>query len=266
MASYNVASRVSHAQRFPIRHLHFSDLKSALVHGIDDFWEMPSHLLFLGLLYPVAGIIIGVITAGQNAFYLLYPLLSGFVLVGPFAAVGLYEMSRRRERGERPSWRAAFLVLQSPGMASIMALGALLAALFTAWLITAQSLYYFFFGDEPARSYSEFFGQIFHTQAGVSLFIAGNIIGLLFAIVALSISVFSFPLILDRHVPVDVALRTSLEAARENKVQLGVWGFIVGASMFAGIALAMMGLAIVMPVLAHATWHLYRRTIGEPII
>src|SRR4051812_12378952 len=221
MASYNVASRASHAQRFPIRRLRFSDLKTALTRGVDDFWEMPSHLVFLGLLYPVAGIIIAVVTAGQNAFYLLFPLLSGFVLIGPFAAVGLYEMSRRRERGERPSWRSAFLVLRSPGMASIMSLGALLAVLFVAWLITAQSLYYFFFGDEPARSYSEFFGQVLHTQAGLSLIVAGNVIGLLFAVVALSISIFSFPLILDKHVPVDVALRTSLEAVWENPVQVG---------------------------------------------
>jgi uncharacterized membrane protein len=265
MTSYNVASHGSHSQHFAIRRLRLSDLRTALARGLEDFWAMPSHLVFLALLYPIAGLVIGVVTAGENAFYLLYPLLSGFVLLGPFAAIGLFEMSRRRELGENPTWRAAFAVLHAPGISTILGLGGLLGALFFGWLVIAQSIYSFYFGEEPARSYAEFFNQVFRTEAGLQMIIAGNIIGLLFAIVALSISVFSFPLALDRHVPIDVALRTSLQAVWTNPLQIAVWGFIVGALMFVGMAAALMGLALVMPVLAHATWHLYRRTVGSPV-
>jgi uncharacterized membrane protein len=265
MTSFDHALRTTPAPHFVTRHLRVSDIGHALSRGWDDFWEMPSHLLFLGLLYPIAGLVIGLVTAGENAFWLLYPLLSGFVLIGPFAAIGLYEMSRRRERGERPTWRDALNVLRAPNLGSILALGALLTVLFLAWLTLAHSLYMFFFGDEPAKSYAQFFGQVLGTQAGTSLIIIGNIIGLFFAVAALTLSVFSFPLMLDRQVGLDVALRTTLRAAWENPIVVALWGLMIAVLLALGMAAALMGLAIVMPVLAHATWHFYRRAIGPPL-
>jgi uncharacterized membrane protein len=264
MTSYDLSLRAQPSPRFIIRRLRLSDLGTALSRGMEDFWAMPSHLLFLGIFYPLAGLILGVVSAGENAFFLLYPLMSGFLLIGPFAAVGLYEMSRRRERGEVPSWRAAFGVLRAPGIGSILWLGALLAVLFIAWLVAAYMLYGFYFGDEPAKTYSQFITQVFQTAEGRRMIVVGNFIGLLFAIVALSLSVFSFPLMLDRHVGIDVAIRTSLRATRENPVVIAVWGLIVALLLAAGMAAAFVGLAVVMPILAHATWHLYRRTIGPP--
>ena len=265
MTSYDHALRTAPTPRFVTRHLRVSDIGHALSRGWDDFWAMPSHLLFLGLLYPVAGLVIALVTAGQNAFWLLYPLLSGFVLIGPFAATGLYEMSRRRERGERPEWRDAFSVLHAENIGSILALGALLAVLFLAWLTIAQSLYMTLFGDEPARNYDEFFAQVFGTDAGLSMIVVGNIVGLFFAIAALALSVFSFPLMLDRRVSLDVALRATLHAVWENPLVIALWGLVVAALLALGMAAALMGLAIVMPVLAHATWHFYRRAIGPPL-
>lgn len=265
MTSYDHALRTSPSPRFVTRHLRVADIGHALSRGWEDFWAMPSHLLFLGLLYPIAGLVIGLVSAGENAFWLLYPLLSGFVLFGPFAAIGLYELSRKRERGERPTWRDSLNVLHAPNFGSILALGALLAVLFLGWLTIAHSLYMLFFGDEPAKSYEQFFGQVLGTQAGVSLIIIGNIIGLFFAIAALAISVFSFPLMLDRNVGLDVALRTSLRATWDNPMVVALWGLTIALLMALGTAAALMGLAIVVPVLAHATWHFYRRAIGPPL-
>lgn len=265
MTSYDVSVQPSRPARYAVRHLKLSDLGAALSRGFEDFWAMPSHLLFLGIFYPLAGVVLGVMTAGQNAFDLLYPLLSGFVLVGPVAAIGLYEMSRRRERGETPEWRQAFAVMHAPGLSSIVALGALLAVIFVAWLFTAHALYTFFFRDEPVTSYGAFFAQVFGTAAGLKLIFVGNVVGLVFAIVALALSIFSFPMMLDRHVDLGTAVRTSLRATRDNAYVIAVWGLIVTALLILGMAAALVGLAIVMPVLAHATWHLYRRAIGPPI-
>jgi uncharacterized membrane protein len=265
MTAYDHALRTSPSPRFVTRHLRVADIGHALSRGWEDFWAMPSHLLFLGLLYPLAGLVIGLVTAGENAYWLLYPLLSGFVLIGPFAAIGLYEMSRLRERGEKPTWQDAFNVLHSPNINSVLALGALLAVLFLAWLTVAHSLYMLFFGDEPAKSYEQFFGQLLGTQAGVSLIVIGNILGLFFAIAALALSVFSFPLMLDRHVGLAVALRTTLRATWDNPLVVALWGLMIAVLLAIGMAAALMGLAIVMPVLAHATWHFYRRAIGPPL-
>jgi uncharacterized membrane protein len=265
MTSFDHALHTPSVPRFVTRRLRVADIGHALSRGWEDFMAMPSHLLFLGLLYPIAGLVIGLVTAGENAFWLLYPLLSGFVLIGPFAAIGLYEMSRRRERGERPTWRDALSVLHAPNLGSILALGALLAVLFLAWLTLAHSLYMLFFGDEPAKSYTQFFGQVLGTEAGVTLIIVGNIIGLFFAIAALALSVFSFPLMLDRQVGLDVALRTTLRAAWDNPLVIALWGLMIAVMLGLGMAAALMGLAIVMPVLAHATWHFYRRAIGPPL-
>lgn len=259
------ALHLPHRPRFVTRRLRMNDISRALSEGARDFWDMPSHLLFLGLLYPLAGLAIGFLTAGRNAFWLLYPLLSGFVLIGPFAAIGLYEISRRRERGEHPTWQEAFDVLHARNLGSILALGGLLAVLFAAWLTMAHVLYMLFFGDMPAKSYEQLYVQVFQTQAGLRLIAIGNVIGFLFAAVALSLSVFSFPMMLDRQIGLDVALETSLRAVKENWTVVLVWGFMVAFLLVLGMLAAFMGLAIVMPILAHATWHFYRRAIGPPL-
>ncbi len=266
MSSTDHTLRLARKPRFVTRRLRASDIPRSMAEGWRDFWEMPSHLLFLGLLYPVAGVVIALVTAGQNGFWLLFPLLSGFVLVGPFAAIGLYEISRRRERGEQPSWQDAFNVLRARNLGAILALGALLAVLFLAWLTIAHVLYVFFFGDMPAKTYGQFFTQIFETQAGLRLIAVGNIIGFFFAVVALSMSVFSFPMMLDRQVGLEVALSTSLRAVKENLIIVLLWGLCVALLLLLGMLAAFMGLAIVMPVLAHATWHFYRRAIGPPFV
>lgn len=246
-----------------IRRIGFSDLVDALRQGVADFVAMPSHLLFLGLIYPVLGIGLAALTFSNNAVPLLYPLASGFALVGPFAALGLYEISRRRERGLQPTWRDAFEVVRSPAAPAIAVLGLILALLFLCWLGTARLLVTTLLGPEVPATIGGFLGEVVSTGRGWSLILIGNLVGLIFAAVVLTISVVSFPLLLDRHVGAVAAIQTSVQVVARNPAVMAAWGLIVAAALLLGSVPLFVGLAIVMPILGHATWHLYRRTVGD---
>jgi uncharacterized membrane protein len=241
-----------------VRKIGLADLKDALAKGIDDFWAIPTSLVFLGLIYPIVGMCL----AGY-ALPLLFPLMSGFALVGPFAAVGLYEISRRRELGLETSWAHAFEVRHSPSIPSLLALGLLLLVIFICWRETAETLYVWLFGRRETVSFTEFLNDIFTTSRGWTLIVLGNAIGCIFAVVVLSISVVSFPLLLDRDVGLAVAVLTSIRAVRENPVTMAIWGLIVAAVLAIGFLLLFVGLAVAVPILAHASWHLYRKVV-EP--
>ncbi|KFG69046.1 DUF2189 domain-containing protein [Microvirga sp. BSC39] len=265
MAQFHIVAGASDVPSHPVvRKITPADLKEALAKGFDDFWAMPSHLVFIGLIYPVIGACLAALTFSNNALPLLYPLVSGFALVGPFAAIGLYEISRRRELGLSSSWRDAFDVLKSPSIPSIAALGVLLLVIFLMWLTSARTLYQSIFGYEVPASYSQFVNQVLATTDGMRLVIIGNILGFCFAVAVLSISVISFPLLLDRDVGAAVAVYTSVKAVVMNPLTMALWGLIVAAALLVGSLPLFVGLAIVMPVLGHATWHLYRRVVEPP--
>ena len=239
------------------------DLKEALASGWSDFAAMPSHAVFLCLIYPIVGLILARLTFGYDVLSLLFPLAAGFALVGPFAAMGFYELSRRREQGLQVSWADAFDVLRSRSRGAIAALGALLLAIFVVWIAVAQAIYIANFGDTPAASISDFIHQIFTTPAGWRLIIVGNGVGFLFACVVLTISVVSFPLLLDRDIGAIEAVLTSARAVAANPVPMAIWGLIVAVLLVIGSLPFFLGLAVVVPVLGHATWHLYRKVV-EP--
>jgi uncharacterized membrane protein len=246
-----------------VRTIGFSDLTDALARGWDDFTAMPSHAVFLCLIYPVVGFVIFRLALGANVLPLLFPLAAGFALIGPLAALGLYEMSRRREQGLDVSWKHALDVFRSPSLAAIIVLGLLLVAIFLVWIAVAQAIYVAYFGYAPAASMPGFANQVLTTSAGWSLAVVGNAVGFLFAVLVLTLSVVSFPLLLDRDVGVATAVLTSVRAVLANPLTMAAWGFIVAALLLAGSLPAFIGLAVVMPVLGHATWHLYRKVV-EP--
>jgi uncharacterized membrane protein len=249
-----------------IRKIGPADLKDALARGLDDFWEMPTtHIIFLSLIYPIAGLFLARMAFGYEVLPLLFPIMAGFALIGPFAGIWLYELSRRREYGLDVHWRHAFDVLRSPSVGSILLLGLLLMAIFLVWIAVAQAIYVATFGYKPAAAASipEFIRQVLTTPAGWTLIVVGNGIGFLFAVLVLAISVVSFPMLVDRNVGVAGAVVTSVRAVAANPVTMALWGLIVAAALVLGSLPLLFGLAVVMPVLGHATWHLYRKVV-EP--
>ena len=244
-----------------IRKIGVRDLKDVLARGFSDFSAMPTHAVFLCLIYPIVGLILARLTIGYDILSLLFPLAAGFALIGPFAALGFYELSRQREQGLNPSWQAAFDVLHAPSRGAIAALGFLLLAIFVFWVAVAQTIYIANFGYEPAASIPDFLRQVLTTSAGRMLIIFGNGIGFLFALAVLIISVVSFPLLLDRDVGAVEAVLTSVRAVAANPVPMAAWGLIVAVLLVIGALPFFVGLAVVVPVLGHATWHLYRKVV-----
>jgi uncharacterized membrane protein len=246
-----------------VRTIGLRDIKNALAEGIADFSAMPSHAVFLCLIYPIVGVLLARLTLGYEVLPLLFPLAAGFTLLGPFAAIGLYELSRRREQGLDASWQDAFDVLRSPSRGAIAALGLLLLTIFVIWIAVAQAIYVAYFGYEPAASIPHFLDQVFTTPAGRMLMIVGNLVGFLFALGVLTISVISFPLLLDRDVGAVEAVLTSVRVVARNPLMMAIWGLIVAALLLIGSLPLFFGLAVVVPVLGHSTWHLYRKVV-EP--
>jgi uncharacterized membrane protein len=244
-----------------VRTVTAADLGEALSKGIVDFWDAPTHMIFLSLIYPVVGLLLGRLLIGADVAPMMIPLAAGFALIGPFAAVGLYELSRRRERELPVSWMNAFDIWRSPSRDALLALGTVTALLFLAWMAVARALFLSFIGDVEMESAAELFDILFATPAGLALIAVGSFVGLMFSVLALAIGVISIPLLLDRPVGVAVAVQTSVRAVIANPATMALWGVIVMAALTLGALPAFIGLSVVMPVLAHATWHLYRRVV-----
>jgi uncharacterized membrane protein len=244
-----------------IRRISPADLKEALSKGWDDFQEMPTFAIFLVAIYPIIGVVLFTVTFGYDMLPLVFPLIAGFALLGPLAAVGLYELSRRRELGQEASLGALSFVL-SPSIGTILVLGVVLLAVFIAWLFAALAIYEAIFGPatQPV-SMLDFASQVLTTSQGWTLIVVGCGVGFLFALAAFVISVVSFPMALDRKVGPLTAMTTSINAVLANPIPMAMWGLIVAASLLVGILPLFTGLIVVLPVLGHATWHLYRKLI-----
>lgn len=245
-----------------VRQLTTEDLKGVLRDGYADFMAMPSHLVFVGLIYPILGIFLSSLAFGQATLPLLFPLASGFALVGPLAGIGLYELSRRRERGEEPTWKQAFDVLRSPAIGTIVGMGLVLVVIFLLWMATAYTLFHAIIGPRLQESYPDLLREILTTGRGWALIVVGNVVGLAFAVLVLTVSVVAFPLILDREVGIGTAMETSRRLVLENPRTMTAWGAIVAGLLALGSIPLFVGLAVVMPILGHATWHLYRRGVA----
>jgi uncharacterized membrane protein len=248
---------------FVVRRIGLSDLIDALRLGWEDFKAIPTHAVVLCVIYPVIGLVLFRLVLGYSVLPLLFPLAAGFTLIGPFTALGLYELSRRRERGEEAAAWHAVRVLIAPSFGAILGLGTFLFVLFVTWIAAADAIYVATFGYAPAATIPDFARRVLTTPEGWSLIIIGCGVGFLFAVVALCISVVSFPLMLDRHATAIDAIRTSLRAVMMNPITMSAWGLIVAVLLAVGSLPFFVGLAVVLPVLGHATWHLYRKVV-EP--
>jgi len=245
-----------------LRRITANDIGHALRAGFEDFNVWPTHAIFLVLIYPVVGLLLAYATSQQNVIPLFYPLLAGFAILGPFAALGLYEVSRRRELGETPTWRDALSVTRRANFSSMLLLGLVLLVIFVCWLGAAQLIYALTLKTAP-ESFMDLLRRAFTTPAGWGLIILGNAVGFAFAALAFALSVISFPLMLDRHLGAADAVRCSVRAVLHNPGPMALWAFIVAGALVLGSLPFLIGLTVVLPILGNASWHLYRRVVVD---
>ena len=258
MVVANPAANASADRLIVVHTIGAADLRDALAKGWADFQAVPTFALFLAILYPIIGLILFSIVFNSNLLQLVFPLTAGFSLIGPFAAVGLFELSRLREQGLGGE---AMKLHRAPSLHSILTLGIVLMVIFFIWLGTAQAIYQLIFGSAVPVSFADFAHQVFTTPAGWTLIFVGCGVGFLFAVAVLTISVVSFPMLLDRDVDAATAVLTSVRAVLANPMTMAMWGLIVAGGLALGSLPCLVGLAIVLPVLGHSTWHLYRKVV-----
>ena len=243
-----------------VRRLARDDLAEALALGWKDFCRAPAFGLFFGGLYMVGGWAIAGLALFSRLYYLAYPLATGFALLGPFVAAGLYEVSRRLERGEPLGWRAVLGAVRKGGTRDLgwMALVTLFA--FIIWVDFALFLYLVFYGlHMPA--WQDFLLGLFTTLDGFAFFVVGNLCGAAIAFFIFCITMVSCPLLLDRDIDFVTAMLTSLRAVGANRAQMVSWAGMIAMMMCAALLTGLLALLVVLPLLGHATWHVYRRIV-----
>ena len=244
-----------------IRRIATSDLTWALAEGWKDFLEKRGDLIVIGLLYPIICLVAAVVTFNDPLLPLFFPLVAGLSILGPAAASGFYELARRREEGRDSSWWHFLDPLNGRSRLPLALLTAGLAVLMTGWLVAAYAVYDLTFGASAPLRLGDVFGQLFTTEQGWTLILLGNLAGAPFAIATLVFALASFPMVVDQPVDAGLALRTSLAAARKNPREVFGWGVRVAGLLLLGLIPLAIGLAVVLPWLGYATWHLYTRMV-----
>jgi uncharacterized membrane protein len=260
MAQETQTTASSPRQEPVIRRIGFGDLVDALSAGLRDFQAYPAFGLFFGAVYALGGLVILACSVQWDLLYLVYPLAAGFALIGPFVAVGLYEVSRLRERGEQPSWRSLFGAIVSQGGKEISWMAFVTVFLFIIWMYQVRLLIAVFFGLHglPPGSFPT---VLFTTAEGLAFLAVGHVIGAVLAVVTFSLTVVSFPLLLDREVDFVTAMITSVRSVVSNPVPMLGWAACVSLLLLVAALPMFLGIVVVLPVLGHTTWHLYRKLV-----
>jgi len=246
----------------PVRRIDAGAVGAALRAGWADFLARPSHIPFLFLVYPVIGVLLSFVALDYNLMPLVFPMIAGFALIGPITAVGVFELSRRRERGEALDLGAMTAPFRGPSAGAILRIALLLFGLFVVWLIVAQQIVFLTVGRETPAALGAFASMVLGTPEGWSMFLLGNGVGLVFAIAALAIGAVSLPMLVDGETRARVAVAASIRAVAANPVPMALWGLAVAAILGLAMLPAFAGLIVALPWLGHATWHLYRALTG----
>ena len=257
------ASQARQATEIPIRKVTDEDLRWALREGWGDFMAMRGDIVFAGLIYTFIGVAAVVMTTNGPLMPFFFPIVAGVALMGPVAAVGFYELARRREEGLESGWTHFVDVRKRPAVDDIGIVAGLLLLIFFLWLLAAGTLYALLFGWATPTSITGFFTEVLTTPRGWALIAAGLGIGAIFAWAVLAISVASLPMLVDCDLTASQAVSASWRAANANRPQMIRWGLTVVVLLVLGSIPLFVGLAFVLPWLGYATWHLYTRLIDR---
>ncbi|MEJ1157681.1 DUF2189 domain-containing protein [Prosthecomicrobium sp. N25] len=244
-----------------VREITVDDISAALAAGLRDFRAAPSFGLVFGGLYAVGGLALLFVLTQFDLVFLAYPMAAGFAIIAPLVAVGLYEVSRILEKGGTPTWPVVLAAIPHHGTRELgyMALVAVFGLI--AWVYTAGFLYAVFFGLQ-GFSFGDLVSAVVTTPRGIAFFVLGNVLGALIALALFSISVVSYPLLLDRDIDFVTAMITSIRAVVASPGPMIGWGIFIGTLLGIAILPMFVGLFVVLPMLGHATWHLYRRAVA----
>lgn len=245
-----------------INHLERGVISQVLALGWKDFCAAPWFGLFFGLVYSGAGWAIVLLAGASGYYFLSYPLAAGFALIAPFVAAGLYAVSRSLERGEKARWSDVLRVVRGAGSRDLGWMALITGFIFFIWMDIAFFVYAIFFGFRAVGMF-DLLWQIVSTWNGVLFFLTGNLLGALIAAFVFSISVVSFPILLDRDIDFVTAMITSVRVVGKNPRVMALWALVIAVLLLVSLLTLLAALVIVLPVLGHASWHMYRRAIAR---
>jgi len=254
------------ARPIPVRTISDDDLRWSLRQGWEDFGELRGDLVFAGLIYTLLGLAAVVMTTSRPLMPYFFPVVAGVALMGPIAAVGFYELARRRESGREVHWWNFLDVRKRPSRDDMGIVAGLLLLIFFGWLIAAGLLYGLLFGWATPTSIGGFLTMVLTTPKGWALILSGAVVGAILGWLVLALSVASLPMLVDCDVSASDAVSASWRAAHVNKGEMIRWGIVVGALLVLGSIPLFVGLAFVLPWLGYSTWHLYTRLIDRDAI
>ncbi|MES2136703.1 MAG: DUF2189 domain-containing protein [Pseudomonadota bacterium] len=263
MATNTIARGGSRLAKIPVRKIGNDDLNAALREGLDDFLSLRGDIVFAGVIYTLIGLAAVVMTTNGPLMPFFFPVVAGVGLLGPVAAVGFYELARRREQGQEVHWFNFIDVRRRPSIDDMGIVAGLLLAIFVVWLFAAGALYAAIFGLATPTSVPDFLRAVFTTPRGWSLIAGGAVIGAIFGWLVLALSIASLPMLVDCDLTAAEAVSTSWRAAHANKPEMIRWGVIVTGLLVLGSIPLFVGLAFVLPWLGYATWHLYTRLVDR---
>jgi uncharacterized membrane protein len=248
-----------------VRQIAASDIVEALGSGLRDFQNAPLYGLVFGALYVAGGLAIVLSVVSLGVSYLAYPLAAGFALIGPFVAVGLYDVSRRREAGLPVSFGEVLRTVFAQGRRELAWMAFVTLFIFIMWMYQVRFLMALFLGLSASfSSVQQFLTVVLTTNEGLMFLLIGNIIGAALALILFSVTVVSFPLLLERDVDFVTAMITSVRAVAKSPLPMIGWAAVVVGLLAIASLPFFLGLLLVLPILGHTTWHLYRRIV-EPI-
>jgi len=252
----------SGAYKPAVNKLHYSDITKAMRSGVRDFASAPQYGIAFGLAYAAGGWVLLYLLSTLEINYYVYPMATGFALLAPFVASGLYEVSHRLGEGKELSWSSVITSTRTAGGKDLSWMAVVTTFAYIIWLDIAVALYVIFFGMKPL-AFTELVNAVMTTPSGALFFIVGNLAGAVLAFIVFSLTVVSLPLLFDKHVDFVTAMITSVKVVLENPKPMFLWCAIIGVLFTISIMSLFLALIVVLPVLGHSTWHLYKRAVGE---